>query len=174
MNSYMELKTIFFNNLEEHISYKNRKIYIRINLYLFYSLQQGDLKLLGLSNIRNNKNWLAIISILVIACIVISGFYVYLEFYIKEEPEVEKIPENEIDDRVSPLTNQAVCLEIHRIRKKGIIDVMENSGSKILDRLPIKSIFVLQSLDGLRPGMHLLMIIHGTEDLSMRLGILII
>ena len=93
----------------------------------------------------------AAIAILVAAIIVISGAYAYFGLIGNGEIK-EDISEKEIDDRISPLTNQAIFLEIHRIRKKGIIDVMMNSGSDIIDKLPIKNVDILKILDGFRPG----------------------
>jgi len=40
----------------------------------------------------------------------------------------EKPIEEELDDRISPLTNQAVIIEIQRIRHRGIIDAMMKRG----------------------------------------------
>jgi len=91
------------------------------------------------------------VTILVVACLILSGIFIYFYYKTEEKVEEEEV-EEEIDDRISPLTNQAISLEMHRIRKKGIIDVMMNSGLKILDRLPIKNPYIKQSLEGLRPG----------------------
>jgi hypothetical protein len=66
------------------------------------------------------------------------------------------VEEKETDDRISPMTNQAVFFEINRIRRKGITDHMMNSGSKviqnILQRIESRNRDVYIGLDGMRPG----------------------
>ena len=57
-----------------------------------------------------------------------------------------------VDDRISPLMNQAVYFEIHRIRRKGIINVMYNSGVDFLNNAPTRGSELRLYLDGLRPG----------------------
>lgn len=91
------------------------------------------------------------VALIVVACLIISSIFVYL-IYTAEEKVEEEVVEKGIDDRISPLTNQAVSLEIHRIRKKGIIEVMENSGSNVLNNLPIRNVRIKAVLDGLQPG----------------------
>jgi len=102
--------------------------------------------------LKKNNNITLIITLLAAAIIIISGFYVYFEYYAYEEkPDVE--PVKEIDDRISPLTQQAVFLEIHRIRVNGIIDQMTNfPGTRLIDRLPIKDERYRAMLHGLVPG----------------------
>jgi len=68
--------------------------------------------------------------IIVIICLIISGFSVYLIFS-DQENVIEEEPVKEIDDRISPLTQQAVFIEIHRIRVNGIIDQMMMPRNKI-------------------------------------------
>jgi len=60
---------------------------------------------------------------IVIICLIVIGFSLYLIFS-DQENVVEEEPVKEIDDRISPLTQQAVFIEIHRIRVNGIIDQM--------------------------------------------------
>ncbi len=100
-----------------------------------------------------NKKNLTIISIfLLIAVILISTVSYFVTFNVEEDKKNSK--EEKIDDRISPLTNQAIFLEIHRIRKKGIIDQMYNSGKNIFDVSPQRSAGKEWSsiLDGLREG----------------------
>ncbi len=107
------------------------------------------------------KKTYAIVAIAVIIIITIA-----LAFFLLYGPQEEKEEKQEIeeDDRISPLTNQSVVLRMHRIRRKGIIDHMYESGlpfyenfldfkyEKVIshrDRLrkSFKSVF-----EGLRPG----------------------
>jgi hypothetical protein len=71
-------------------------------------------------------------------CLIVSGFSVYLMFFAQENV-IKEEPVKEIDDRISPLTQQGVFLEIHRIRVNGIIDQIMNDcfGTRLIDNLPI-------------------------------------
>ena len=88
----------------------------------------------------------------VVIVLILSGIYAILIFEKKEENE-EK-PTEQIDDRISPLVNQAVFLEIHRIRRNGIIDQMENSGNQFVKNLinRLNNYKIRLALDGMRPG----------------------
>jgi hypothetical protein len=103
---------------------------------------------------KRNKIINALVIILIVIGLVGVGYF----FILLQEPEIEPQPEEpvkEIDDRISPLTQQAVFLEIHRIRRKGvIIDQIMNDrfGTKLVNRLPIKNIAVKTVLDSLTPG----------------------
>ena len=100
----------------------------------------------------DKKNMAIAIGIALI--IIVSGSLTYLEITKKPERKKEEVEEPKIDDRISPLTNQAIFLEIHRIRKKGIIDQMYHAGWDIFDTSPTKSKTkeIQQMLDGIRPG----------------------
>jgi len=86
------------------------------------------------------RKYKAVISILVIACLVISSFYVYFEFFTKEQI-VEEIPVKEVDDNISPLTQQAVFMQIKRTRRKDIIDQTTYSGTlaNLVKNFPINN-----------------------------------
>lgn len=100
---------------------------------------------------KTNKNLVVIITVFIIIGLLITSYYAF--FYQETQPEKQVQEEKKIDDRINPLgPPQSVFLETHRIRKKGIIDVMMNSGSHILDKLPFKNPYVHQYLDGIRPG----------------------
>ncbi len=69
------------------------------------------------------------ITLIVIAILILSSVFVYYEYFEDEEDDNEDEPvTEEIDDRISPLAEQTVSLEIHRIRKRGIEDVMRRTG----------------------------------------------
>ena len=78
------------------------------------------------------KNTIIVGAILVIALIILSGAY-YGIIYFGEKPknivQQQKIPV--IDDRISPGGNQALLVEINRIRHRGIIDAMLDSGPRM-------------------------------------------
>ena len=72
------------------------------------------------------------ISLLIVACLVITGFYVYAEFYSKEngEPKQEAIGESEYElNAISPYTNQGMILEIYRIRERSLLDTIMQRGT---------------------------------------------
>ena len=75
-----------------------------------------------------------VISIVVAVILVSSSVFAYL-IYFGNNGEEDKDEKKEIDDNISPDTNQAIWLWIHRIRKKGIIDKMYNSGFIDVDKL---------------------------------------
>jgi len=78
---------------------------------------------------KNSITGLKIMLTIIIAAILITtSYYIYLDFNKTQKKHIEETPEKEIDDRISPLTSQAVFLEISRIRKKGIIDIMMKPG----------------------------------------------
>jgi hypothetical protein len=69
------------------------------------------------------------ITLIVVACIVISGVYI-AEYVLKEEKiKEEPIEEMLYDlDKISPMTNQGLILEINRIRSRGLLDLMMQRG----------------------------------------------
>lgn len=115
--------------------------------------------------IKNKKKVNIYLAIAVSILIVVSALSYVMLVYMQDSTENEdETTLKEIDDRISPLTNQAIFLEIHRVRKKGIIDVMENSGLKLFNNwlntedIKVDSKNDLQKLrfrnmlDGMRPG----------------------
>jgi len=103
-------------------------------------------------NLNYKQKLIVGVTLLVVACLIVTSVFVYYEYYEEEEPIEEELPDTEIDDRISPLTTQAVFFEVNRIRKKGIIDQVMNSGSNILKILPIRNVALYTILDGLLPG----------------------
>ena len=102
-----------------------------------------------------NKDFKKAVAILVALIIIVSGVFVYLQYYNNNEPEEKKIPNKEIDDRISPLTQQTIHMTIHRIRRKGvIIDQVMNSakGTQFVNSLPIKDEYAKKAIESLIPG----------------------
>jgi hypothetical protein len=101
-------------------------------------------------------NWkIKALVIILIAMIVVGIGYAAILFQKPETEPPAKPPIKEIDDRISPLTTQAVFFQVSRIRHKGIIDQMYNSGLgiKILNSLPIRNELLVKYIDGLLPGL---------------------
>ena len=114
------------------------------------------------SNKLIGNRYFQIIVILSLIIIVVIGVYLYLndgEGETKIEPE-KKVVQQLINDS----TNQSIFITIHRIRKKGIIDTMFESGNKFLENLLDMGEMKITSnkdrliqsikagLEGLRPG----------------------
>ena len=71
----------------------------------------------------NKKNSIILISILIIICLVFYSLFAYLEFFTEEKTSLEdEAIEYDLDDRISPLTNQGLILDINRIRHRGLLD----------------------------------------------------
>jgi len=82
----------------------------------------------------NKKRVLPIIvAAIIIIGILGAGIYIY---NLKDDEDDKELvePEREIDDRISPLTTQAVSLEVNRIRKIGIEDQMRKIGNSWKDK----------------------------------------
>ncbi len=103
-------------------------------------------------SLKDKDKLTKIMAVFLVAVIVVSGVALIVLMDFEEEKKDTK--EKETDDRISPYTNQAVFLEIHRIRKKGIIEQMYTSGKNIFDVSPQRSAGKEWSiiLDGLRKG----------------------
>ena len=71
----------------------------------------------------------AAIAIFVVVIIIGSGLFVYFEYFNKEKKVNEKEEPVVIDDRISPLENQAVIFEVLRIRHRGLYDRLMTPGN---------------------------------------------
>ena len=100
---------------------------------------------------KTNKTSRIIFSIIIIICIVLPISYVYFENQNNNHSQLKEAPKI-VDDNISPLMPQGVFLEMHRIRKKGIIDVIMNSGANIFDTSPTTGREIQHILEGLRLG----------------------
>ncbi len=97
-----------------------------------------------------------ILGVIVVFIMIASGFSVVLFNYILKETPIEKEPEQvQIDNRISPLTQQAIYVVTQRIRRKNkIIDQIMNDfpSVRFLDRLPIKDIYRKKGVESLFAG----------------------
>jgi hypothetical protein len=86
------------------------------------------------------------VSLLVIACLLVSGTYVYFEYYTtKKETPLQQTPFT-IDDSISPLENQGLVLEVLKIRHRGLLDKLMTPG-KSWENKP--SFYFISNMDGL-------------------------
>jgi len=80
-------------------------------------------------NKKKNKMIIATTAVIVVA-VVILGTFSYLGFFKQEEKaKKEEMPEVQIDDRISPLLNQGLTVQIKRIRNRGLMDKMLTFGT---------------------------------------------
>ena len=82
-------------------------------------------------DLKSNDKFMIGAAVFIVLVLVLSGLY-YGFAYFGEEKEItddEPREEPEIDDRISPLTTQAVSLDIDRIRMKGIESQMRKIGT---------------------------------------------
>ncbi|UCH71504.1 MAG: hypothetical protein JSW62_03650 [Thermoplasmatales archaeon] len=75
------------------------------------------------------KQMIVVATVIVISFLILSGILIYFDIFEKKEILIEEeYPTFEIDERISPLTNLAISLEIHRIRKKGFEEIIRKPG----------------------------------------------
>jgi hypothetical protein len=86
------------------------------------------------------------VSLLVIACLLASGVFVYFEYYTKKkETPLQQTPVS-IDDRISPLENQGLVLEVLRIRCRGLLEKLITPGNSWKN---IPTFYFITNMDGL-------------------------
>ena len=74
-------------------------------------------------NSSKNNKLIMWVSIFIIAIIILVGLYYTLEYFGKEEKKETTEPETVgIDDRISPLGDQGLIVEINRIRDRELLD----------------------------------------------------
>jgi len=75
-----------------------------------------------------NKKILVALTVIIISCVIIIGVYLFFNLdSIDDFVEPEPLPE--IDDRISPLTNQGLIFEVNRIRHRGLLDEIMKIGT---------------------------------------------
>lgn len=96
--------------------------------------------------VRRKQKIIIGVSLLVIACLLVSGTYVYFEYYATKKVTPPQQTSFTIDDQISPLENQGVVLEILRIRDRTLIDKLLKPG-KSWENKP--SFYFISNIDGL-------------------------
>jgi hypothetical protein len=86
------------------------------------------------------------VSLLVVACLLVSGTYVYFEYYLTEKEAPPQQTTFELDDQISPLENQGVVLEILRMRHRGLIDKLLKPGNSWENK---PKFYFVSNMDGL-------------------------
>lgn len=86
------------------------------------------------------------VSLFLIACLIASGAYVYI---VNSSVKIETPPQettSTLDDRISPLENQGLVLEVLRIRHRGLLDKLIRPGNSW--KTP-PSFYFISNMDGL-------------------------
>ena len=78
-------------------------------------------------NKKSKQRMLAGVALIVVVILVASSLFVYYEYYDEEEVKEEPVIV-QIDDQISPLENQALVLEVKRIRHRGLYDKLMTRG----------------------------------------------
>ncbi len=87
------------------------------------------------------------VSLLVIAVLLVGSAYVYIEYYTtKKETPPQQVQSTIIDDRISPLENQGLVLEVLRIRDRELLNKLLIRGNS-WKTLP--QFYYITNMDGL-------------------------
>ena len=94
---------------------------------------------------KNSKQRVTVgIALIVVVLLVASGVFVYYNYYKKETKE--ETPVTVIDNRISPLENQGLVLEVLRIRHRGYDKELMSKGSAWKSK---PSFYFIAEIDGL-------------------------
>lgn len=77
---------------------------------------------------EKKKRLVAILAIIVVICLLSSSYFLSIDLS-SEEKIIEESGEYEIDNRISPLTNQGLILEINRVRHRDLLDKIMKIGT---------------------------------------------
>ena len=96
--------------------------------------------------IKRKQKILIGVSLLVIACLLASGTFVYFEYFLtKKETPIQQTT-FEVDDRISPLENQGLVFEILRMRHRGLLEKLMKPGNSWQTK---PSFYFITDMDGL-------------------------
>lgn len=96
--------------------------------------------------VKRKQKIMIAVSLFVIACLLVSGTYVYFEYYMAKKETPHQQTTFQVDDRISPLENQGVVLEILRIRDRDLINKLLKPG-KSWETKP--TFYFISNMDGL-------------------------
>jgi hypothetical protein len=77
----------------------------------------------------NKKNKTILLALTITILIIITSTFVYIQYTNEEKQEEEPDDTKTIDDRINPLSNQGLILEIQRIRHRGLLDKIIKFGN---------------------------------------------
>jgi hypothetical protein len=96
--------------------------------------------------VRRKQKIMIGVTLLVIACLIASGTYVYFEYYATKKETPPQQLSFELDDRISPLENQGVVLEILRMRHRGLLEKLMTPGNSWKNK---PQFYFVTNMDGL-------------------------
>jgi len=74
-------------------------------------------------NKKSKKRVITVVALILVTLLIISSVFIYYEYFAEKEIVQEKKEETEIiDNRISPLENQGIIVEILRIRDRGLLE----------------------------------------------------
>ncbi len=109
--------------------------------------------------LKHNQKQIIIFTIIVVACIIVGSIFACLQCFNEEEKREEEPITFELDDRISPLENQGLILEIKRIRHRGLIDKIMKMG---LSWRTKPEFYFISNMDGLE---------YVSKDVGSRRGV---
>ncbi|MCK4364934.1 MAG: hypothetical protein KAW45_02675 [Thermoplasmatales archaeon] len=74
------------------------------------------------------KKLMVILAIIIVVCLLSSSYFLFIDFP-SDENIIEESGEYELDNRISPLTNQGLILEISRVRHRSLLDEIMKIGT---------------------------------------------
>jgi len=77
----------------------------------------------------NKKTAIKLLSILVVVFLILTTFFVLTNLTEEEKTNDDKPPEEIVDDRINPLSNQGLILEIKRVRNRNLLDKIMSFGT---------------------------------------------
>ena len=96
---------------------------------------------------RHKQKIIIGITLIAIICLIASSVFVIVNRSNDKQKPIEKTESNvEIDDRISPLTNQGLILEINRMRDRGLLDKLMTVGNSWKTK---PTFYFISDIDGL-------------------------
>ncbi|VVB60886.1 Uncharacterised protein [uncultured archaeon] len=93
------------------------------------------------------KSVMAEVALLLVIFLIFSTIFIYYEYFAdKAIAQETKEESTSIDDRISPLENQGVVLEVLRIRYRGLLDKLMKPGNSWTDT---PTFYFITNMDGL-------------------------
>lgn len=87
------------------------------------------------------------LAIIVIVLLLLSSVYIYNAYFLVKEQVQENLEEtHQLDDRISPLENQGVVLEVLRLRHRGLLDKLLKPGNSWKTK---PTFYFITTMDGL-------------------------
>jgi hypothetical protein len=114
-------------------------LFLYFYLFQTFKLNQLIQKIIGggrklMPNVNNDdkkskKRLMTVVALILVTLLILSSVFIYYEYFVEEKIVQETKEEPKIiDDRISPLENQALTLEVLRIRHRGLLQKLMTPG----------------------------------------------